>query len=89
MTYDTLPHHLTLDGREKLTLSGVEHVDRFDENEIVLRTALGDLTVTGENLHIDRLSLDGGEMAVSGTVSSLIYEESDPQGRGFFSRLFT
>ena len=89
MTYDTLPHHLTLDGREKLTLSGVEHVDRFDENEIVLRTALGDLTVTGENLHIDRLSLDGGEMAVSGTVSSLVYEESDLQGRGFFSRLFT
>ena len=88
MTYDTLPHHLTLDGREKLTLSGVEHVERFDENEIVLHTSMGELTVTGENLHIDRLSLDGGEMAVSGTVTSLIYEEPDPQGRGFFSRLF-
>ena len=89
MTYDTLPHHLTLDGREKLTLSGVDHVERFDENEIVLHTSLGQLTVTGENLHIDRLSLDGGEMAVSGTVASLIYEETDSRDRGFFSRLFT
>lgn len=88
MTYDTLPHHLTLDGREKLTLSGVDHVERFDENEIVLHTSMGELTITGENLHIDRLSLDGGEMAVSGTVTSLIYEEPDPQGRGFFSRFF-
>ncbi len=88
MTYDTLPHHLTLDGREKLTLSGVDHVERFDENEIVLHTSLGELTVTGENLHIDRLSLDGGEMAVSGTVYSLIYEEIDSRGHGFFSRLF-
>ncbi|MBR4869169.1 MAG: sporulation protein YabP [Oscillospiraceae bacterium] len=89
MTYDTLPHHLTLDGREKLMLSGVDHVERFDENEIVLHTSLGQLTVTGENLHIDRLSLDGGEMAVSGTVASLIYEETDSRDRGFFSRLFT
>ena len=89
MTYDTLPHRLTLDGREKLTLSGVEHVERFDENEIVLRTALGDLTVSGENLHIDALSLDGGEMSVSGAVSSLIYEDTPQQGRGFFGRLFT
>ena len=89
MTYDTLPHHLTLDGREKLTLSGVDHVERFDENEIVLHTSLGELTVTGEDLHIDRLSLDGGEMAVSGKVTSLLYAESDPRDRGFFSRLFT
>ncbi len=88
MTYDTLPHRLTLDGREKLTLSGVEHVERFDENEIVLRTALGDLFITGENLHIDALSLDGGEMAVSGTVTSLTYEDTARQGRGFFGRLF-
>ena len=89
MTYDTLPHHLTLDGREKLTLSGVDHVERFDENEIVLHTSMGELTVTGENLHIDRLSLDGGDMSVSGTVTSLIYEETDSRSGGFFSRLFT
>lgn len=89
MTYDTLPHHLTLEGREKLALSGVEHVERFDENEIVLRTTLGDLTVTGENLHIDALSLEGGEMTVSGTVTSLIYEDTPQHGRGFFGRLFS
>ena len=89
MTYDTLPHHLTLDGREKLTLSGVDHVERFDENEIVLHTSMGELTVTGETLHIDRLSLDGGDMSVSGTVASLVYEETDSRSGGFFSRLFT
>ena len=89
MTYDTLPHHLTLEGREKLKVSGVEDVERFDENEILLSTVQGELTITGENLHIDALSLDGGEMAVSGTVTSLVYEDPVAHGRGFFGRLFS
>ena len=56
MAYDTdfnpAPHRLTLDGRDKLTVSGVEDVERFDENEIVMNTTDGVLIVNGENLHI-------------------------------------
>ena len=64
MTYDipSAPHRLELDGREKLTVSGVDDVDRFDESEIVMTTSAGTLIVQGESLHIDKLSLDGGEL---------------------------
>ena len=92
-SYDTdfniAPHRVTLDGRGKLTVSGVEDVDRFDENEIVMSTAEGLLVVSGENLHIDKLSLDGGELHVDGRVDALSYEDAPSmRGGGLFSRLF-
>ena len=49
-------HQLTLEGRERLTVSGVEDVERFDESSIVMSTAAGTLVVSGENLHIGKLS---------------------------------
>ena len=57
-------HRLTMEGREKLTVAGVEDVERFDENCIVMSTCAGTLVVTGEGLHIGKLSLDGGELHV-------------------------
>ena len=81
-------HRIELQGRESLTVSGVEDVDRFDECEIVMNTAEGVLVVTGEGLHIGKLSLDGGELQVDGRVDSLAYEDA-PAGRGgLLARLF-
>ena len=89
--YNTTPameHRLELVGRERLTVSGVEDVGRFDETGIVMSTAAGTLVVTGEDLHIDKLSLDGGELHVDGRIDS-VADEDEGQGRsGFFSRLF-
>ena len=64
-------HRLTMEGREKLTVAGVEDVERFDENCIVMSTCAGTLVVTGEGLHIGKLSLDGGELHVDGRISTL------------------
>ena len=80
-------HRVTLEGREKLTVSGVEDVTRFDENEIVMNTVEGTLIVTGENLHIGQLSLDGGELHVDGRVETLGYEEGGAVRGGLFARL--
>ena len=92
-SYDTefnaAPHRVTLDGRDRLTVSGVEDVERFDEAEIVMNTAEGVLIVSGENLHIDKLSLDGGELHVDGRVDALSYEDAGlSRGGGLLSRLF-
>ena len=81
-------HQLTLEGRERLTVSGVEDVGRFDETGIVMTTSAGTLIVTGSNLHIGQLSLEGGELHVDGRIDSLAYEDEPARGGGFFSRLF-
>ena len=89
--YNTIPaagHRLELIGREHLVISGVEDVERFDETGIVMSTSAGTLVVTGEDLHIGKLSLDGGELHVDGRIDSLSYEDQGPARGGFFSRLF-
>ena len=53
-------HHIILEEREQLSVSGVEEVESFDENTIVMLTNRGTLIVRGEELHIEKLSLDGG-----------------------------
>ena len=89
--YNTMPlsaHRLELMGRERLTVSGVEDVERFDETGIVMATGAGTLVVTGEGLHIGKLSLDGGELHVDGRIDSISYEEDGGQRGGFLQRLF-
>ena len=73
-----MQHRLELDGRERLVVSGVEEVERFDEEEIVMVTTAGVLVVGGNNLHIGKLNLDGGELHVDGTIHTLLYENNAP-----------
>ena len=81
------PHRVVLDQRRRLTISGVEEVESFDESSVVMRTNQGALLIHGSSLHIEKLSLDGGEVLVQGEVDARTYEEELSQG-GFFSRLF-
>ena len=89
MTYSgAAAHRIELDGRETLRITGVEDVERFDEGEIVLSTSAGALVITGERLHIGKLSLDGGELHVDGHIDSLAYEDASGASGGLLSRLF-
>ena len=82
-----MAHHIILEEREQLSISGVEEVESFDENTILLITAQGALEIQGEELHIEKLSLDGGDLKVEGRVNALLYgEENRPRG-GLFARL--
>lgn len=80
-------HILTLKNREKLTMSGVSEVISFDDSTVVLETTLGTLIVQGEGLQLKTLSVDGGEVSVDGSVSSLSYEQ--PRTGGWLRRIFT
>ena len=82
-----MPHHIMLEGRASLTVSGVEEVESFDENTIVMGTVKGTLVVRGEALHIEKLSLDGGDLKVEGMVDSLTYEDEGREKGGFLARL--
>lgn len=81
-------HHVILEGRESLSVSGVEEVESFDENTIVMNTCKGTLVVRGEDLHIEKLSLDGGDLKVEGTVDALTYEDDGRERGSFLARLF-
>jgi len=83
-----LPHNVIMEGREKLSVSGVEDVESFDEETIVLHTTKGLLVVRGKELHIEKLSLDGGDLSVEGRIESLKYEEDKQAKGGLMARLF-
>ena len=80
-------HHVILEGREQLSVSGVEEVESFDENTIVMLTNRGTLIVRGEELHIGKLSLDGGELHVDGRIEALTYEEQQAPRGSWLTRL--
>ena len=82
-----LPHKLTLNERKALTMTGVTEVVSFDDSAVILKTSLGTLVVQGKDLQLKTLSLDGGQVAVDGQVSALVYEENRPSG-GLLHRLF-
>lgn len=82
----TVPHQLILQDRMRLDLSGVTDVDTFDETAVVCRTALGRLTICGNDLHVQRLDLDGTALSVEGRINSLTY--TDMKKGGLIGRLF-
>ncbi|MCI2036021.1 MAG: sporulation protein YabP [Oscillospiraceae bacterium] len=82
------PHSLILENRRSLTATGVSNVDSFDDETIVATTDLGDLTVRGSKLHIDKLNIETGELTLEGEIVSMTYTENRSSGDGIFSRLF-
>lgn len=84
-------HRLSLIDRENMTVTGVRDVMSFDESEVLLETGMGMLTIRGSDLHVNRLTLEKGEVDVVGKIDSLTYADVGTykrQGESFFSRLF-
>ena len=81
-----IPHNLILEDRKKLSLSGIKEVGSFNEETITTTTELGELTVSGTELHITKLSLETGDLMIEGRISSLSYTDVSPKTSGFFSR---
>ena len=81
-------HNLILENRKQLTVSGVSDVSGFDEQSVVLVTDMGELTVKGSKLHINKFSLETGELNLDGDIYSLTYTENKQTEGGFFSKLF-
>lgn len=69
--------NLILENREKLNISGVNDVLSFDDQIVILETELGLLTVKGENLRINKLSIDNEEVIIEGGINSLSYSEKE------------
>ena len=83
-----MPHNIVMEGRKKLMITGVTEVDSFDPSTIALFTEMGELTIKGKELHISQLSVDSGEVNVSGQIIALVYNDDTARNTGFFSKLF-
>lgn len=82
-----LPHSLSLQDRKKMAVSGVNEVVNFDENQVTVATTMGTLVIRGSSLHVDQLSLESGELRLTGQIDMVEYDDSVAVG-GFLRRLF-
>ena len=84
-------HSILIENREKITITGVQDVDSFDESAVILLTDMGFITLHGEDLHINKLNLEEGQLIVEGEIIALQYSDSEgikSKGSGFLGRLF-
>ena len=86
----TIMQNLVLENREKLSISGVNDVLSFDDQIVILETQLGLLTVNGENLRINKLSIDSEEVVIEGDINNLAYsqKEFDKKNNTFLGKIF-
>ncbi|MCI8980830.1 MAG: sporulation protein YabP [Hungatella sp.] len=85
------PHRLMMHNRSALSVTGIRDVVSFDENQVILDTDMGLLTMKGKDLHVSRLTLEKGEVDIDGSVDSLAYSSNEAyrkSGESLFSRLF-
>lgn len=86
-------HRLAIENRENMEITGVINVDSFDDEEVVMETEQGLLAVRGEDLHINHLNLDQGDVKITGLVTELVYSEpkgyrSGNRGKSILERIF-
>ena len=80
-----------MQNRSSLSITGIRDVVSFDENQVILDTDMGLLTIKGKELHVSRLTLEKGEVDVDGTADSLVYSSNEAyrkSGESLFARLF-
>ncbi len=80
-------HTLDLTDRSTLCITGVSELIAFDEDSVILDVGGSELHIGGSSLSVSRLSLESGEIDVTGKVDSIIYAESAPKSRSLVSRL--
>lgn len=83
-----MPHNVILEDRKTLMITGVSDVDSFDDQTITVYTDMGEMTIRGTNLHIGKLSLETGELNITGNIFALGYSDDREKQGGFFSRIF-
>ena len=74
-------HRVMIQGRHSGTISGVSDVLSFDLNEMI----------RGQELHMNRLTLEKGEVDIEGKIDSFVYSEQKGENgkdTSFLGRLF-
>ena len=82
-------HTVKIEERRRLTMSGVEDVERFDEDKVIAYTTEGIMTIKGADFRINRLNVDNGELEIEGEIDSIEYADGHKAEKGsFLGRIF-
>ena len=85
----TSRHSLQIDRRERVNVSGMLDVISFDEESVIGETEMGIIIIRGVNLHVNKISLESGELSVIGDIDSVTYENSGPaKAKSILGKLF-
>ena len=83
------PHHMVMENREKLTLTGVVDIHSFDDELVLVETNMGILTVKGNDLKMNKLNLDNNELVIEGKIVALVYSDAELNKKGgVFGKIF-
>lgn len=79
--------NIIIENRKKVNISGVKECVSFDDETVILETALGNLTLKGEKLHIINFDTKSGDFSLEGKIYAVAYT-ANQSGGSFFGRLF-
>lgn len=81
---------IVMRSRRLLDITGVKQVESFDNEEFLLETVLGFLSVRGQNLQMKNLDVEKGVVSIKGKIMEIIYldDQHAEKAKGFFSKLF-
>lgn len=82
--------NVLLEDRKNLTITGVELVESFNDNTIILLTVKGGITVKGEGLNINKLNLEDGNIKIEGNINEIVYNNKSSKSKenGFWRKMF-
>lgn len=85
---DHIKQNIVIEDRRLLKLSGVEQVDSFNDNTIVLSTVKGRLSIKGEELNVSKLNLDDGKVEIDGLINNLTYLSKEGEPKNLIGKIF-
>src|SRR5690554_6353513 len=83
-------HQIVVRGRKTLDITGVKQVESFDNEEFLLETDMGFLSIRGQHLQMKNLDVVQGKVSIQELVDDLVYldELHGVKYKGLFGKLF-
>ena len=69
-------HGISISERKNIVVSGVKKINSFDNEEFLMDTTLGFLSIKGDGLEIIKLDTYQGNVSIKGRVDSIIYSDN-------------
>jgi len=81
-------HNVIMENRKKAVMSGVKDVESYNDSEMIIITEAGNLRLKGRELELVKMSVETGELEITGEITSLHYSDADRTPNNFITKLF-